>query len=56
MCHSLNIKGMYTESLSISEPTLNGSGNKLLSAASYSYAKAGRRPDAEAIIEQLAAS
>ena len=52
MCHSLNIKGMYTESLSISEPTLNGSGNKLLSAASYSYAKAGRRPDAEAIIER----
>jgi TolB-like protein len=52
LCHTLNMKGMYAESLAVSEPTLNGTGNvnKLLNAASYAYAKAGRRKDAEDIV------
>lgn len=49
LCHTLNINGMYAESLAISEPTLNGNGNKLLNAASYAYAKTGRRKEADEI-------
>ena len=52
LCHTLNIKGMYVESLAISEPTLNGNGNKLLNAASYAYAKTGRRKEADDIFNR----
>jgi TolB-like protein/Tfp pilus assembly protein PilF len=52
MCHTLNMKGMYAESLVISEPTLNGTGNKLLNAASFAYAKSGRRKEAQDIVER----
>jgi len=51
MCHTYNAKGMYAESLSISEKTL-GSSYQLLSALSYSYARVGRRPEAEALIKR----
>jgi serine/threonine protein kinase/tetratricopeptide (TPR) repeat protein len=52
LCHSYDAKGMYGESLAISEGTLNSS-FPLLSAMGYAYAKAGRRREAEVVINQL---
>jgi len=51
ICHTYNAKGMYSESLSISEKRVQ-SFYPLLSAQSYSYAKSGRRQDAEAVIKR----
>jgi len=45
-----NAKGMYAESLSISERRAEST--PLLSAQSYSYAKLGRRQNAEAVIKK----
>jgi TolB-like protein len=52
MCHALNQKQMYAESLSISEPTLGKGVNELLAAAGFSYAMSGRKMDVEPIIER----
>jgi tetratricopeptide (TPR) repeat protein len=52
LCHSYDAKGMYTESLAVSEKTLKSS-LPLLPAMAYAYAKAGRRREAEAVIKQL---
>jgi serine/threonine protein kinase/tetratricopeptide (TPR) repeat protein len=49
LCHTYNAKGMYAESLSISEKRAEST-HPLLSALSYSYAKSGRRQNAEAVI------
>lgn len=46
------MKGMYAESLVISEPTLNRNNNKLLNSSSYAYAKTGRRKEAEEIVDR----
>jgi len=51
ICHTYNAKGMYSESLSMSEKRAQA-GNPILSAESYSYAKSGRRQDAEAILKR----
>jgi len=51
MCHSLDVNGMYAESLAISEKAsqLNRS---LLAALGYAYAKSGQRQKAEAVLDQ----
>lgn len=51
MCHTLNTKGMYAESLSISEKFLTTDA-LLLAHAGYAYAKSGQRRKAEAVIER----
>ncbi len=51
MCHSYTMKGMYAESLSISEKSMQ-SNVSLLAALSYAYAKTGRRQEAEAVISK----
>jgi tetratricopeptide (TPR) repeat protein len=52
LCHTYDARGMYAESLEISEKTI-GTSFPLLSATSYAYAKTGRRREAEAVINQL---
>lgn len=52
ICHTLNSKGLYEESLAISEPTLGSGVNELWNAASLSYARMGRKREADAIIER----
>jgi len=51
LCHTYEIKGMYPESLLISEKTLQ-SENPFLADAGYVYAKTGRRQEALAIINR----
>jgi len=51
ICHAYDAKGMYAESLSISEKT-SQSNFSLLAALGYAYAKSGRRKEAEAVINQ----
>jgi tetratricopeptide (TPR) repeat protein len=52
LCHTYNAKGMYTESLSISEKSLQ-SNLSILAATGYAYAKSGRRREAEGIINRI---
>jgi serine/threonine-protein kinase len=52
LCHTYDARGMYAESLTISEKTI-GTSFPLLTATSYAYAKTGRRREAEAVINQL---
>ncbi|HBB87997.1 MAG TPA: hypothetical protein DC047_10315 [Blastocatellia bacterium] len=51
LCHTYNAKGMYAESLAISEKTLAGR-SPLLGPIGYGYAKTGRRREAEEVIKQ----
>lgn len=51
ICHTLNAKGMYAESLAVAEKR-EQSANRLSSSMSYSYAKLGRRQEAEAILKR----
>jgi serine/threonine protein kinase/tetratricopeptide (TPR) repeat protein len=51
LCHTYDAKGMYTESLSISEKTLQ-TNFPFYHDISYAYAKSGRRQEAEAIINK----
>jgi len=51
ICHSYDMKGMYAESLLISEKA-SQSNRSLLAALGYAYAKSGRRPEAEAVLSQ----
>ncbi len=51
ICHAYDAKGMYVESLAISEKTSH-SNFSLLAALGYAYAKSGRRKEAEAVINQ----
>ena len=50
-CHTYNAKGMYTESLLISEKSLQPNVS-VLAAAGYAYAKNGRRQRAEEVINK----
>jgi Predicted integral membrane protein len=53
IAHTYNAKGMYAESLAITEPTLQaGKPNPMLAQAGFAYAKTGRREEAEAIINK----
>jgi tetratricopeptide (TPR) repeat protein len=52
LCHSYDAKGMYPESLAISEKTL-GATFPLLAPMGYAYAKTGRRREAEEVINRL---
>jgi eukaryotic-like serine/threonine-protein kinase len=52
MCHTLNAKGMYAESLSISEKSLQ-TNELMLAQAGYAYAKSGQRQKAKAVITRL---
>ena len=49
LCHALNAKGMYTESLLILEKSMQEN-SPLLAPAAYAYAKSGQRQKAEAVI------
>ena len=51
LCHTYNLKGMYAESLAISEKSLD-SDMPFLSDAGYAYAKTNQRDKALAIIER----
>ncbi len=51
LCHTYNLKGMYAESLAISEKSLD-SDMPFLSDAGYAYAKTNQREKALAIIER----
>jgi hypothetical protein len=51
MCRSYSGKGMYAESLTISEKTLQ-TNFPFYHDISYAYAKSGRRQEAEAIINK----
>ena len=51
MCHSLDVNGMYAESLAISEKAAL-SNRSLEAALGYAYAKGGRRQEAEAVLKQ----
>jgi len=51
MCHSLDVNGMYAESLAISEKAAR-SNRSLEAALGYAYAKGGRRQEAEAVLKQ----
>jgi adenylate cyclase len=51
MCHSLDVNARYTESLAISEKSYHTNGS-LYAALSYSYAKLGRRQDAERVLKE----
>jgi tetratricopeptide (TPR) repeat protein len=51
LCRSYNAKGMYPESLSISEKTLQ-TNFPFLQDVSYAYAKLGRRQEAEAVLNK----
>ncbi len=50
-CHTYNARGMYTESLLISEKSLQPNVS-ILAAAGYAYAKTGRRQRAEEVINK----
>ncbi|MGQ0762505.1 MAG: TPR end-of-group domain-containing protein [Acidobacteriota bacterium] len=52
MCHTLNAKGMYAESLSISEKSMQGD-FPISGPAGYAYAKSGQRQKADAVIARL---
>ena len=52
MCHTLNAKEMYAESLLISEKSMQGN-FPISGPAGYAYAKTGQRQKAEAIIARL---
>jgi len=51
LCHTYNLKGMYAESLAISEKSLD-SDKPFLANAGYAYAKIGQREKALAVIER----
>jgi serine/threonine-protein kinase len=51
LCHAYDAKGMYAESLAISEKTI-GSTFQLLAPMAYAYAKTGRRREAEEVIKR----
>lgn len=51
ICHTYNLKGMYAESLAISEKSLD-SDMPFLADAGYSYAKLGQRNKAVEIMDQ----
>jgi serine/threonine-protein kinase len=51
LCHTYDAKGMYAESLAISEKTI-GSTFQLLAPMAYAYAKTGRRREAEEVIKR----
>src|SRR5207253_1663947 len=51
MCHSLDVNGMYAESLAISEKAAR-SNRSLEAPLGYAYAQGGRRPEAEAVLQQ----
>ncbi len=51
LCHTYDAKGMYAESLTISEKTI-GSTFQLLAPMAYAYAKTGRRREAEEVIKR----
>ncbi len=51
LCHTYDAKGMYAESLAISEKTV-GSTFQLLAPMAYAYAKTGRRREAEEVIKR----
>ncbi len=51
LCHTFNAKGMYSESLSVSEK-LSRPDYTFLAQMGYSYAKLGRRSDVESILKQ----
>lgn len=51
MSKELTAKGMYAESLAISEKTLQSS-FPLLAPAAYAYAKTGRRQETEELINR----
>ncbi|PYS34053.1 MAG: hypothetical protein DMF75_07595 [Acidobacteria bacterium] len=51
MCHSLDVNGMYAESLAISEKAAL-SNRSLEAALGYAYAQGGRRQEAEAVLKQ----
>ncbi|MCC6329456.1 MAG: hypothetical protein IT174_13150 [Acidobacteria bacterium] len=50
LAHAYNIKGMYAESLAITEPTLRGDAVPLRGPAAFAYAKTGRRQEAVALL------
>jgi eukaryotic-like serine/threonine-protein kinase len=52
LCHVLNAKGMYAESLLISEKSMQGD-FPISGPAGYAYAKSGQRQRAEAVITRL---
>jgi tetratricopeptide (TPR) repeat protein len=52
LCHTYNARGMYAESLSISEKTV-GTTFPILAPMGYAYAKTGRRREAEEVISRL---
>ena len=51
ICHSLDVNGMYAESLAISEKAAL-SNRSLEAALGYAYAQGGRRQEAEAVLKQ----
>jgi eukaryotic-like serine/threonine-protein kinase len=51
ICRAYDAKGMYAESLSISEKTLQ-TNFPFLADVSYAYAKSGRRQEAEAVLNK----
>jgi tetratricopeptide (TPR) repeat protein len=51
MCRSYDVKGMYAESLAISEKTAQ-TNYPFFQDISYAYAKSGRRQEAEAVINK----
>src|SRR5262249_21952922 len=51
ICNAYNVNGLYEESLRISEKAAQIN-KPLISAQSYSYAKSGRRQEAEALLKQ----
>jgi tetratricopeptide (TPR) repeat protein len=51
LCHTYDAKGMYAESLSISEKTSEAS-FPILAPMGYAYAKTGRRREAEEVIKR----
>ncbi|MEO7674576.1 MAG: hypothetical protein ABIU09_10935, partial [Pyrinomonadaceae bacterium] len=53
LCHTYNGKGMYAESLSISEK-VSRPDYRFYAQMGYSYAKSGRQRDAEAILQRWA--
>ncbi len=52
LCHAYDAKGMYAESLAISEKTIE-SNFPIRAPMGYAYAKSGRRSEAERVISQL---
>jgi tetratricopeptide (TPR) repeat protein len=50
MCHALDMNGRYAESIAIAEKSYQTNGS-LYAALAYSYAKSGRRHDAEAVLK-----